>query len=363
MNKVSFIPYTLFFKFDAGTSRGVLREKRTWFIKIENEKKVVGIGECGPLKGLSPDDREDFEIWLANFCNQFQNINIPETEEAIFAVIAEIVPAEFPSIRFGFETAFLDLLHNGQRTIFDNSFKRHTQIPINGLVWMGDKEFMLEQVDKKLEEGYRCIKIKIGAIEFSKECEIIEYIRSRFGKEELTIRVDANGAFTLEEAKAKLKVLSDFQIHSIEQPLPTGKPLEMAELVEMKILPIALDEELIGVYTKQEKIQVLDSINPPYIILKPTLHGGLFSCKEWIDLADERRMGWWITSALESNIGLNAIAQFTAEYSVTIPQGLGTGQLYTNNIESPLEIENGYLRYNNLKIFELGELFHNSYSR
>jgi o-succinylbenzoate synthase len=357
MNKIIFKPYTLFFKFDAGTSRGVLKEKKTWFIKIENQKQVIGVGECGPLKGLSIDDRDDFEVYLKEYCEHFEDLHIPETEEEVFQLVKERVAVDFPSIRFGFETALLDLLHNGRRIIFEGSSKLQNGIPINGLVWMGSKEFMLQQIDKKLEEGYRCIKIKIGAIEFAKECEVLEYIRSKFDIKDLTIRVDANGAFTFEEAKAKLEILSHYGIHSIEQPIQPKQISKMGELVKMKILPIALDEELIGINSKEEKIKLLETINPPYIILKPTLHGGLLSCREWIDLAEKRGIGWWITSALESNIGLNAIAQFTAQYPVKTPQGLGTGQLYTNNINSPLEIENGLLKYNINKGFDLTAIF------
>jgi o-succinylbenzoate synthase len=353
MLKITFRPYTLFFKFDAGTSRGVLKEKKTWFVRVQNENGVIGIGECGPLKGLSPDDIEDFEFHLKSYCRILEQIEMPVSSENIFSLVANIVSPAFPSIRFGFETALLDLLNEGKRTIFSNSFVEGKEIPINGLVWMGSKDFMLEQIDKKLEEGYNCIKIKIGAIEFSKECEVLLYIRSRFDENVLSIRVDANGAFSYEEAQEKLRILSDYRIHSIEQPIKPKQLIEMAELVKMNYVAIALDEELIGVNDRTEKIKLLETINPPFIILKPTLHGGLGSCKEWIELAEERSIHWWITSALESNIGLNAIAQFAAEYPIKMPQGLGTGQLYTNNIDSPLEIESGYLHYNKDKTFNL----------
>jgi o-succinylbenzoate synthase len=353
MLKADFKPYTLFFKFDAGTSRGVLKEKKTWFVRVQNQKGTVGIGECGPLKGLSIDDVEDFEWHLGTYCRNLQQIEPPTSQEKIFSAVAEVVSSRFPSIRFGFETAFLDLLNEGKRAIFNNSFVNGRAIPINGLVWMGSKEFMIEQIDKKLEEGYSCIKIKIGAIEFLKECEVLEYIRGRFDERELSIRVDANGAFSYEEAIAKLQILSAYNIHSIEQPIKPKQFDKMSELVKMDVIPIALDEELIGVNERKEKINLLNTIKPPYIILKPTLHGGLRSCQEWIELAEERGIGWWITSALESNIGLNAIAQFTAQYTVELPQGLGTGQLYTNNIASPLEIKNGHLKYNAGKAFNL----------
>ena len=356
MIKSTYQPYTLVFKFDAGTSRGVLKEKKTWFVAIRNAAGATGIGECGPLKGLSIDDREDFEIHLANTCRQFEKIDVPSSEGEVLKVVEELIPKNFPSIRFGFESALLDLLNNGNRVIFNNTFLNGQLIPINGLVWMGSKEFMLEQIDKKIAEGYRCIKIKIGAIEFEKECEVLGYIRSKFDESELIIRVDANGAFDFDEAKIKMNRLADYQIHSIEQPIKSGQWEAMKKLVMEEIIPVALDEELIGVHSREEKSRLLDTIMPPFIILKPTLHGGIRSTMEWIELAEERRIGWWITSALESNIGLNAIAQLTAQHPVILPQGLGTGQLYTNNIDSPLEIENGYLKYNPNKPFNTASI-------
>jgi o-succinylbenzoate synthase len=350
----TYSPHNLIFKFDAGTSRGVLKEKKTWFLKIRNEwSEVFGIGECGPLSGLSIDDRSDFEEYLKKICSQLEGLELPATIEKCFDLANALIDPTFPSVRFALETALLDLINGGKREIFSNGFVRgQKSLAINGLVWMGSKDFMLEQIDRKIGEGYNCIKMKIGAIDFVKECELIEYIRSNFGEENLTIRVDANGAFTFEEAIEKLQILSTFKIHSIEQPIKPNHRKEMIELVKLNYLPIALDEELIGIYSYEDKMDLLDKLRPPYIILKPTLVGGIQSCQDWIKLAEERKIQWWITSALESNIGLNSIAQFAAEYDNSIPQGLGTGQLYQNNIASPLEIRRGYLHYNPDKVFE-----------
>jgi o-succinylbenzoate synthase len=350
--KVSYIPYILKFKFDAGTSRGVLKEKKTWFIKVQDEDGLIGVGECGPLVGLSIDNLVYFEKYLSKLCKLLSDVEVPATTQECLAVSQQIVSVDFPSIRFGLETALLDLKNGGQRKVFDNDFVRGNRgISINGLVWMGDKEFMIEQIDRKIREGYGCIKIKIGAIDFDKECAVLNYIRERYSDKELSLRVDANGAFSLVEAKEKLQILSSFNIHSIEQPIKPGQLRSMAELVALNLLPIALDEELIGVHSRESKQFLLDEIMPPYIILKPTLIGGISSCIEWISLAEERGIEWWITSALESNIGLNAIAQFTANYNTSIPQGLGTGQLYHNNIASPLQIVNGYLHFKTRKVF------------
>jgi L-alanine-DL-glutamate epimerase-like enolase superfamily enzyme len=238
----------------------------------------------------------------------------------------------------------LDLANGGERRIFDTQFFRGKEaIPINGLIWMGRKEFMLEQIEKKLTEGYECIKMKIGAIGFSQELELISFIRSRFGSDKIVLRVDANGAFAVDEAEEMLRRLADWDIHSIEQPIKAGQADAMGRLCRAGILPIALDEELIGVTGRDAKRDLLEKIHPHYIILKPTLHGGISSCRDWIQLAEGLGIGWWMTSALESNIGLNAVAQFTSTFQVNIPQGLGTGQLYNNNFNAPLAISRGKL--------------------
>lgn len=345
--QTDFFKRTFHFNFDARTSRGRMKEKHSWFVKVlsENDPGCIGLGECGPLPGLSVDDRPDFEDVLKD-CLRHLN----DSSQAVDSV----VPTGFPSIRFGIETALLDLEHGGQRKIYDNSFFKGTPIPINGLVWMGDLDSMLQQVSMKIEKGFRCIKIKVGGLNFEKECDILQYIRSKYYRENITIRLDANGAFKPDEALYKLNELSRFTIHSIEQPVKAGSDM-LPELCQKSPIPIALDEELIGVEMHPEKINVLDRIKPAFIILKPTLHGGLKSCAEWIRLAEERQIGWWMTSALESNIGLNAICQFTANYPVTLPHGLGTGQLYDDNIDSPLTVSAGEIVYDQKKSWLLGE--------
>lgn len=335
--KASFKKHTFIFKQPSGTSRGVLTEKHAWFIEVFDEENptIIGVGECSIIPGLSPDfqDFDSYEFKIDEVC---KNINhfAKNFEDLI----------EFPSILFGLETALLDLKNGGKKIIFDNKFsKGQKRIPINGLIWMGSVSFMQEQIHQKLDEGYSCIKMKIGAIDFDQELEILKTIRERFSKDKITLRVDANGAFSVEEALEKLKKLSDFDIHSVEQPIRQGNWTGMKTLCVQTPIPIALDEELIGINDRDEKINLLQTIRPHFIILKPSLHGGIIGTSEWIELAENENIPWWITSALESNIGLNAIAQFTGEFENNLPQGLGTGSLYTNNIPSNLKIENGEL--------------------
>jgi O-succinylbenzoate synthase len=346
--------HPLQFKFEAGTSRGVLTEKDSYFLKIFDEKNpgVFGLGECSPLKGLSIDDSPEFEVYLNEICDSFSEIKSDSFAWDIYTLVRELIGNDFPAIQFGFETALLDWKHGGKRLIFDNPFVQGKQaLQINGLVWMGHKEWMQQQIDEKLRDGYRCIKMKIGAIDFEQECSLLQHIRQHYPASQITLRVDANGAFSPEEAAEKLRFLAQYELHSIEQPIRAGQMAEMAALCKQNLLPIALDEELIGVMERQQKIDLLEAIHPPFIILKPTLLGGFGHCQEWISLAEQRGIGWWMTSALESNIGLNAISQFTAQYNNPLPQGLGTGQLFTNNIDSPLEIKTGTLRYNTKKAF------------
>lgn len=333
--KVTFNKHTFYFKRPSGTSRGVLTEKHSWFIEIYNEDNpsIKGIGECSVIPGLSPDfiDFETYENQLSLVCK-----NIEQYSSNSDLLI------DYPSILFGLETALLDLKNGGNKIIFENSFsKGERRIPINGLIWMGDASFMQEQIEQKLNEGFSCLKMKIGAIDFETEIQLLTSIRKRFSSDKIILRVDANGAFSPTEAMNKLDRLSDFDIHSIEQPIKQGQWNEMKQLCLNTKVPIALDEELIGINSTAEKINLLETIRPQYIILKPSLHGGIKGCQEWISLAEELSIPWWITSALESNIGLNAICQFTAEYQNNLPQGLGTGGLYTNNIESNLTIEKG----------------------
>lgn len=354
----TFQKYTLHFKFLAGTSRGVLRHKDSFFIKVSQaySTKLYGIGECAPLKGLSLDDRPDLEEILESCCRKLTEAKwAPQREEEIFKWVQENIDKSFPSVRFGMETALLDIYHQGRRKILSNPWSEapYRPISINGLVWMGEKDWMLEQVKNKLKEGYNCIKIKIGAIDFEQEMELLAFIREHYHADRITIRVDANGAFTKKDVYQKLERLAKYDVHSIEQPIAAGQHKLMEELCAKSPIAIALDEELIGVSDTNEKIKLLENVMPRYIILKPTLLGGIAASREWIRLAEERNIGWWITSALESNIGLNAIAQFTATYDVHIPQGLGTGQLYHNNFPSPLTIENGHLSYDTSVAWDL----------
>ena len=346
--KVKWLKHTLKFKFEAGTSRGVYTEKDTFFLKIfySENPLVFGLGEAAPLKGLSIDDLPNFEEILQEICHTFNSLDLEVFEWNINIILSQLIDDRLPSIKFGFETALLDIMNGGKRVIFDNVFSKSKKaININGLVWMGNKEFMNTQVNEKLAAGFDTIKIKVGAINFAEELEILAGIRQQFSAEEITLRVDANGAFSPEEAPEKLSQLANYQIHSIEQPIKQHQPEVMAELCQNSPLPIALDEELIGISDYVQKMQLLKKIKPTYIILKPTLLGGLQHCREWIEIATRLQISWWMTSALESNIGLNAIAQFTAEYKNQLPQGLGTGSLYHNNIDSPLLVENGKLHY------------------
>jgi len=324
------------FSFKARTSRGLMRDKTSWFITLSsNTRPGMGIGECGPLPGLSTDARPDFEDVLKETLQRF-NTTQPTTLEEVYTLI----PAGFPSITFGLETAWLDLHNGGRRIIFDNSFVKGTPIPINGLIWMGDLDFTMSQINQKIAQGFRCIKLKVGGLDFDRECDILAYVRKRYYRENITLRLDANGAFKTDEALQKLKELTKFTIHSIEQPIKPGL-MEMEQLCRESPIPIALDEELIGIEDHSAKESMLTRVRPPYIILKPSLHGGIKGTREWIALAEQHSIGWWITSALESSIGLNAICQLTADYNVTMPQGLGTGGIYENNLESPLQVYKG----------------------
>ncbi|MBC9797261.1 o-succinylbenzoate synthase [Sinomicrobium weinanense] len=333
--KASYQKYTLQFKRPSGTSRGILTEKETWFILLEDTGRT-GIGECGILRGLSVDDRGGYEEKLKWACN-----NIHLGKEALYDALME-----FPSIQFGIEQAFSSLKSRSSFILFPSRFTEGSKnISINGLVWMGDKAFMQRQIREKLEQGFRCIKMKIGAIDFGAELELLRSIREEFSPDDIEIRVDANGAFTPGNALEKLKKLSELSLHSIEQPIKQGQWEEMAVLCENSPLPIALDEELIGVFDFATKKELVNTIKPQYIILKPSLVGGFRGSKEWIQLAENCNTDWWITSALESNVGLNAIAQWTYTLNNTMPQGLGTGSLYTNNLDSPLKVKHGELTY------------------
>ena len=335
--KATYYKYILHFKQPSGTSRGVLTDKETWFLVLEENGKK-GIGECGILRGLSADDRPDYEAKLRWVC---ENIHLGAEK-----LWEELI--EFPSIQFGVEMAFLSLQSENPFVLWPSKFTSgEASIVINGLVWMGDEAFMKRQIEEKIEQGFRCIKLKIGAIDFEKEKALLRFIRQNFDAKTIEIRVDANGAFSENDALDKINQITVFQIHSIEQPIQKNKTDMMSVLCKNTQLPIALDEELIGVFSLADKEALLQKVRPQYIILKPSFIGGFRGASEWIALAEKYQIGWWITSALESNIGLNAIAQFTFLQNNPMPQGLGTGALYTNNFESPLQVSQGQLWYRN----------------
>lgn len=325
----------LHFKQPAGTSRGVYTTRKIWLLTVEHGGRTA-IGECAPLPQLSCDDIPDYEAVLRRFCDVIEATGAIPYDEM----------RNYPSMLFGVETALAQLSRT-DGLLYDTPFSHGEEgIPINGLVWMGTHDEMLSRLKEKLALGFRCVKLKIGAIDFTKELDLIQHIRKHFSCEEVELRVDANGGFTPDVALERLQELARYDIHSIEQPIMAHQWSEMAQLCQLSPLPIALDEELIGVNSTDEKIRLLDTIKPQYIILKPSLHGGVAGTREWIALANERGIGSWITSALESNIGLNAIAQLAADIygpQITMPQGLGTGMLFTDNIPMPLEIRNDCL--------------------
>ncbi|MBB6370751.1 o-succinylbenzoate synthase [Chryseobacterium shigense] len=329
--KAKYSRYLLEFKRPSGTSRGVLHEKETFILEVENDGKK-GTGECAVFRGLSFDDRPDYEEKLQWLCENINRDNQYLKEQL----------RDFPSIWFGYEQAILNLKH-GAHLYFPSEFtERKAAIRINGLIWMGDVQYMEEQIREKLEKGFHCIKLKIG-VDWKSEHKILHELRKKFSKDKLELRVDANGGFSREEAEIVLKQLADLHIHSIEQPVKAGNWNDMAALCAQTPTPIALDEELIGITNPAEKRKLLEIIKPQYIILKPALVGGFAGSDEWISLAEDKNIGWWITSALESNIGLNAIAQYTFTKRNPMPQGLGTGALFVNNFESDLELKNELL--------------------
>ena len=337
MYTIKIVPRRLHFKQPAGTSRGSYTTRDVWYLHLTSDKYPdrVGIGECAPLPKLSCDDMQGYESVLAHICNEV-------TEQGGFSVESL---RDYPSILFGLETAFRHL-ERGCFELWDTPFSRgEVGIPINGLIWMGDYKKMLEQIEAKMAVGFRCIKLKIGAINFEEELALLRFIRSHFSAKEVELRVDANGAFAPADAMEKLKRLAELDLHSIEQPIRAGQWEDMARLTAETPLPIALDEELIGINIPERKQCLLDSVHPQYIILKPSLHGGMAGGNEWIREAEKRYIGWWITSALESNIGLNAIAHWCATFNNPLPQGLGTGALFTNNVDMPLEVRKDSLWY------------------
>ena len=332
----------LTFKIPGGTSRGVLKNKPTWYLHITNNRGQTGIGECSIIPKLSIDNVDEIENKLNFICENINNLNLIEQE---------II--NFPAIQFALETALLDLKNGGKKILFPSKFTEgKDSMEINGLVWMGNEKFMQNQIKEKIAEGFKCIKMKIGAIDFDNELKILKQLRA--SSNNLTIRVDANGAFNIKNIYPILDELKKINIHSIEQPIKQGNWEDMKNICANTPIPIALDEELIGITDILEKEKLIKNIKPQYIILKPSLIGGLAASKEWITIAETNNVGWWITSALESNIGLNVIAQFTYILNNKMPQGLGTGKLFTNNVESPLTIiENGQLIYDVNKSWEI----------
>lgn len=349
MFKIGISERTLHFKQPAGTSRGVYTTRHSYYLHLSSPgfPGVEGVGECATLPDLSCDAKPEYEVTLRQICQMVEQMN---------RIPYDMIRA-YPSITFGLESAFASFFQDAKSKqaaiqvpawavnlagLYDSSFARGEEgITINGLVWMGTYEEMLARMEEKLNAGFHCVKLKIGAIDFFKELDLIKRIREVYGKDKVELRVDANGGFSPEDAMSRLEVLAPYDIHSIEQPIKQHQWPKMAELCRKSPIPIALDEELIGVNVASMRRALLDTIQPQYIVLKPSLHGGMYGCREWIGLAEERGIGSWITSALESNVGLSAIAHFCAQMygpEVKMPQGLGTGLLFTDNIPMPLEI-------------------------
>lgn len=335
--------YKLEFAFDARTSRGKMKEREIWLLQLDVEGRK-GIGEVAPLQGLSVEKIKEIPSHLEELKKRLVTLEMREDREGCFDLAKEL-SEEFPSVRCGLEMVLLDVLNGGNQNYFDSSFTQGSPIPINGLIWMNDKTSMIDQIDEKIDTDFKCVKVKVGALDFSEELSVIKYLRSK--SDDLIIRLDANGGFPTNEALINLKKLSEFDIHSIEQPIMVGQPEAMAFLAQKGSIPIALDEELFGKPSRIQKIELLDSIVPQYIVLKPSLLGGFAETMEWIELADDRGIGWWITSALESSLGLSAIAQFTGSARKgDLHQGLGTGRIYKNNFESKMSLKGEKLIWN-----------------
>ncbi|MBI3141557.1 MAG: o-succinylbenzoate synthase [Bacteroidetes bacterium] len=346
-----FVKHNLVFKQPANTSRATLTHKNTYYLLLRSDREpdLMGVGECSFIEGLSIDNAADFESQLALLCTK---INEAGSADVDFDFDA------YPSIEFGLEMAIMDLENGGKRCYFEENefFHGERDIAINGLVWMGSVAEMTEQIDDLLAQDYKVVKLKIGSLDFVEELALIKYIRSKHSPAEIEIRLDANGAYRADEALLRLHELAEYGIHSIEQPIATGQWDAMAKLVAESPIDIALDEELIGIQDPEQKELMLSTIRPQYIIIKPSLLGGFGLSEEWMELADKYHIGYWVTSALESNIGLNAIAQWVSDMDLTRPQGLGTGKLYKNNIKSPLVLEQGFLKYDHDRDWDLSVL-------
>ncbi len=353
--QASYTKRTFHFSFNARTSRGAMRQRDCWFLKVwdTRDPEVFGLGEAGPVAGLSPEkagevhDQLDKVVELINAQGKLPAT--PGLEE----IQRQFGPQGLSSsVYLAVEMAFLDLINGGKRVLFNTEFHKGKPLDINGLVWMGGLDFMLQQVSIKIDEGFTCIKLKIGGLNFEKELDILNFIRRKYFRDQITIRLDANGAFRADQAMYKLMDLSRYDIHSIEQPIKAGSTF-LPELCQKSPIPIALDEELIGVTSRQAKEELLDRIKPQFLVLKPSLHGGFIGCAEWIAMAAPRNVGWWLTSAMESNVGLNALAQFASQFDNPLPQGLGTGMIFRDNIPSPLEVKKGQLWWNSKEIWDL----------
>jgi L-alanine-DL-glutamate epimerase-like enolase superfamily enzyme len=348
------------FNFSAGTSRGILTQKKSWFISISMKGlRFSGLGECSVIEGLTPEFISETNYYSL-ILQAIKYIETFELEELIYQFNTRFNNSEIEvffsansSIRFGFETALLDLKNQKNGVYFENSFsKGQKKLPINGLIWMGNEAFMKKQIEEKLAQGFTTLKMKVGSIDYYTELKLLKSIRSSFSEKEIALRVDANGAFSPENVEDKLQQLAQLAIHSIEQPLKPGLIEQTKKLCAKNIVPIALDEELIGSNNFELKRKLLEEIQPQFIILKPSLHGGIKGVREWISIANLRGIQWWMTSALESNVGLSAICQLTAEYTNNLPQGLGTGSLYINNIEKGLKVQKGYI------FFAYSQMYH-----
>lgn len=353
MLRLEYKPYTLNFKFIAITSRGPMKKRDVWFLRVWDTsiQGSSGIGEVAPLRGLSTDPIDKIPQKLRELVSEIGYYKTPNTIPQVYA-LAKTLGSIFPSVRMGLEMAFLDLIQNSMRQWFKSPFiQSKIQIQTNGLVWMGDEIFMRDQIQEKVNLGFDCIKLKIGALDFKKELQLMAFLRKLSSK--IIVRLDANGAFTPQEALDKLNELSEFNIHSIEQPIQKGQWKIMNDLCKLSKIPIALDEELIGIEEIVEKKALLDQIKPAYIILKPSLLGGFVESNQWIKLAEDRNIGWWVTSALESNLGLNAISQFVGQYPNLSYQGLGTGSLYRNNFASRTSLTDLKMTYSEIDFDEL----------
>lgn len=335
------VPYTLHFKRPAATSRGALREREIVFLRAEQDG-VVGWGECGIVPGLSRDDRVDYVDAISSICAAINQGVGP----------AGIDLAALPSVAFGLETALLDLAGGGRQRLFDTPFSRgEAALPTHGLIWMDTPAGMWDQIERKIAQGCQVIKLKVGALPFDQELAWLIDVRRRWPAEEVELRLDANGAWQPAEALGHLQRLAALDAAFLEQPIKPGQAQELAAICAVSPIPIALDEELIAA---SDPARLLETIRPHHIVLKPSLLGGLTACQSWIAAAERLGVQWWINSLLESNIGLNAIAQWSSALGGSRVHGLGTGQLFSNNLPSPLRMDGCGLRISSDRAWRVG---------